>query len=154
MKSVNILIAEDNTIVRRDLVNSLGKIYQKVIGFTNGSEAKDYLDCNNDIDIVITDINMPLVDGFGTGADLIEYVVNKKTVKVIPIVITSAYSEMSCQYKDYNCISVLNKPFCVNNLIKEIDKLISINHIKTCTPNGLGKVKDSVNKLINIIQDC
>ena len=57
-----ILIAEDEEGLRNLIIIFLGKNYE-VIGASNGKEALDkFKECK--IDLVVTDLSMPLMDGF------------------------------------------------------------------------------------------
>jgi len=123
-KNLTILIAEDEAIVRLSLERELKKLYCTVIGANDGSEARDIIEKEN-IDVLITDINMPTVNGFGTGSDLIEYVMSKKHIKVIPIVIMSAYSDLLCNYEGIECISIVKKPIIdIGKIYNKIEEMI------------------------------
>ncbi|WP_018922394.1 chemotaxis protein [Salsuginibacillus kocurii] len=70
-QNINIVIAEDSPILRKLLEDTLGEAgYENVRMFTNGKEAWEYLQrisagekSHNEVDIIITDIEMPQMDG-------------------------------------------------------------------------------------------
>ena len=89
-----ILLVEDEQIVRLALKSLIEwEKYNIDINYeaANGKEAIKILEKHPDIDIILTDINMPIMDGI----ELIEYV---HTLKINPeIVVLSAYD-------DYNLV--------------------------------------------------
>jgi len=152
MKDLNILIVEDEAIINLYLSKTLKLFYTNVYISTNGYEARDIIE-NNTIDVVITDINMPKIDGFGTGADLIEYIISVKHIKVIPIVIVSAYNNICCKYKEVDCVEVINKPInSIYRVIEAIEKVYNDKKKNLCVDEAFCKLKE-VNKKINDILD-
>lgn len=69
---LQILLAEDHVVVR----NGIKMLLESEEGFnvigeaTNGKEVLDIVNQDNDIDLVLTDINMPLVDGIALTREL------------------------------------------------------------------------------------
>lgn len=62
---IRVLLAEDETAIRRGittLIETVNPLFRVVAAVKNGREAIDYLD-KNKVDVVITDINMPIVSG-------------------------------------------------------------------------------------------
>lgn len=152
---IKIIVVEDDKLVRGSLYDSLYRLYDSIVLFENGYEAKEYLE-NNLVDIVITDINMPRINGFGNGADLVEYIVSRKDIDIIPIVITSAYHKISCQYKDFKCISVVNKPINTKELVKEISRLTELRRIHKCGKEvfeSLDRININTHRLIKLIKE-
>ncbi|MDU3351429.1 MAG: response regulator, partial [Clostridium sp.] len=67
---MKILIVDDDKIIRlglKKIINRIFPQYEVIAGFQNGLVAFEYLK-NNKIDLVITDIKMPIM----TGSELIE----------------------------------------------------------------------------------
>lgn len=64
MKTPSIIVADDHPMFLKGLVKELEfNHYNVVASFTNGMDLYKYL-LNNDIDIVLTDIDMPVLNGF------------------------------------------------------------------------------------------
>lgn len=151
-KNVYVLIVEDEVQIRDLLSENLALVYEKVFTATNGIEAIEIIK-NENIDIVITDLNMPNMDG----AKLIDYIVDIKDNRLIPVIIHSAYANITCNYTDFDCISRIDKPlenFTV--LIQEIDDLICKRNNSQCSEviiERLKKVNDKVSSLIELIQN-
>jgi len=87
-KDLTLLYVEDEDALRESLEVYLNKLFSKVVTATNGQEG---LECyqKEEFDIVVSDIQMPIMDGL---------VMSQKIKDIDPnqeIVITSAYSETS-----------------------------------------------------------
>jgi DNA-binding LytR/AlgR family response regulator len=99
--------------------------FEIVCTFNNALEALDYIN-KNPIDVVFTDINMPMM----TGLELIRLIENKTQV-----VITSAFREFAAESYDLDVLDYLIKPIPLPRFIKCIHKIKteinSQNHIKT-----------------------
>lgn len=84
---LNILYAEDEAILRESMQNSLSKFFANVYVAKNGQEAFELFK-KEDIDIVLTDINMPIMGGI----ELIDSI-HRYTEKEPIIVVLSAHNE-------------------------------------------------------------
>lgn len=80
----------------------------------NGKQALSALRQNPDIDIVISDINMPKMNGISLIANI------RKTNPDIKIIIASGFSNVDA-LSEYNIFSFLIKPFNLDKLKKTID---------------------------------
>ena len=119
--SLNILYAEDEAILRDSMKNILGKLFQNVYVATNGQEALDIYK-KESIDIILTDINMPLF----SGVELIEKV-NQISINPV-IIVLSAHDESRLLKKliDLEVNSFINKPVDKDSLIRVLYKNCSI----------------------------
>lgn len=125
-----ILIAEDSPLLRKLIVDSLHKAgYNKVISTNNGKEAWDKLEefkkdgtVKENVGLIITDIEMPLMDGHR----LTRLVKSDENLKEIPLVIFSSLinDEMRLKGEDLGADAQLTKPE-IGNLVKVIDGLIN-----------------------------
>lgn len=88
LKNLNILIAEDDNIILNELEKTTSILFKEVFIAKNGQEAYNLFEFE-DIDIVLSDIKMPGLDGIG----LIKKI-REKNYKC-PIVVLSSYSEQS-----------------------------------------------------------
>ncbi len=126
---VPILIAEDSALLRKLIVDSLNKAgYENIIKAENGEEAWEYIQkCKNngtlddDVKLLITDIEMPLMDGHR----LTKLVKSDDVTKKIPVVIFSSLvnEEMRKKGEDLGADAQLSKPE-IGNLVKVIDQLL------------------------------
>lgn len=146
---MNILIAEDDCIVRMSFVTHLSQFYN-ILEAENGSVAREILETES-IDLVITDINMPKIDGFGTGSDLISYMVNFHSD--IPIVIVSALNNIIGIYRDHKFIDVLSKPVDFRELHNMVDKLIYKSSSNTkLAKQHLLKANERAEEILKLLQ--
>ncbi len=121
MTVYKLMLVDDEYIIRQGLLkyitNNHSDIFETV-ALENGKEAMEYLN-NNIIDIVITDINMPYVDGI----ELSEFIYNN--FPMIKVVFLSGYKDFEYAQKslEYNVSRYLLKPIEKNELSKILKKL-------------------------------
>ncbi len=128
--NVPILIAEDSVLLNRLIVNSLKKAgYDNLTRTYNGQEAYEFiLECKSqgtlkeDVQCIITDIEMPLMDGHR----LVKLVREDDIAKDIPIIIFSSLvnDDMRRKGEALGANAQLSKPE-IGNLVKIIDELVS-----------------------------
>ncbi len=128
--SVPVLIAEDSVLLRKLIVDSLHKAgYDNIIKAENGQEAWEIITdaktrgvLNEEIGLVITDIEMPLMDGHR----LTKLIKSDDAVKHIPVVIFSSLvnDEMRKKGEMLGADAQLSKPE-IGNLVRVIDQLLA-----------------------------
>ena len=101
---MKILIAEDDTSLRKALVSILQKNNYSVDAVDNGKDALNYL-CSDLYDAAVLDIMMPLIDGVSV------LTVARKNHHMTPALLLTAKSEI----EDY-----LTKPFDMRELLARI----------------------------------
>lgn len=126
---VPILIAEDSVLLNKLIVDSLKKAgYHNLIHTENGMQAWEVIEtCKNDgsldqhVKCVITDIEMPIMDGHR----LTKLIKTDEKTKHIPVVIFSSLvnEEMKRKGEALGADAQLSKPE-IGNLVHEIDKLV------------------------------
>lgn len=126
---VPILIAEDSVLLNKLIVDSLKKAgYVNTIHTENGQEAYDIIqDCKKNgtlkehVQCIITDIEMPLMDGHR----LTKLVKSDDETADIPIIIFSSLvnDEMRRKGEALGANAQLSKPE-IGNLVSEIDRLV------------------------------
>lgn len=108
----HILVIEDNEELRHFLVESLQETYQ-VRAAANGREgiklALEYLP-----DVVITDVMMPLADGY----EVIQTLKNDERTSHIPVIVLSAKSSFDSKLKglSFGADEYMSKPFSLTEL--------------------------------------
>lgn len=127
---VPILIAEDSALLNKLIVESLKKAgYVNLIHTENGQEAWSVIeDCKKDgtlnehVQCVVTDIEMPIMDGHR----LTKLIKTDDETKNIPVVIFSSLvnEEMKRKGEALGADAQLSKPE-IGNLVHEIDKLVN-----------------------------
>jgi len=115
---MKILVAEDEALIRLDLVEMLREAgYEVIAEAGNGKEAIDLNEKHNP-DLAILDINMPIMDGL-TAAETI--------VKSTPVLMLTAFSqrELVERANAAGVMAYVVKPFTINDLTPAIEISIS-----------------------------
>ena len=115
MKTV--LVIEDDQSLSWLLEKILSKNY-KVIRMSNGMEACSWLSDGNEPDLILSDINMPLMGG----VELLENFKISGLFRNIPVIILSGVNDSSLRKKCENlgALTYLVKPFDPGKLLGEI----------------------------------
>lgn len=113
-KDFTILYVEDEVSIRLSVETCLKSIFNMVCA-KNGQEALEKFKSNK-IDLIVTDINMPVKNGISMMEELRE--ISPK----IPIIVTSAYDEEENMKKilKLNAYKYLSKPFDMKELVMNI----------------------------------
>ena len=120
LRKVKILFVEDEEDLITIISDTLTKLQANFQTATNGQIALDKILDNSDFDLVVTDINMPVMSGL----ELIEKV--QETNKDLPFIIMSAHTEPEYIKKaeELGIDNYLLKPFDFIkfiNLVAELD---------------------------------
>ena len=132
--NVPILIAEDSPLLNKLIVDSLKAAgYNNLIHTENGQKAYDIIcqckqdgSLNDHVRCIITDIEMPMMDGHR----LTKLVKSDDATAHIPIVIFSSLvnDEMKRKGEALGADAQLSKPE-IGNLVKIIDELVASKHL-------------------------
>lgn len=129
--SKNILVAEDSAVLRQLLIDTLSEAgYKNLRIFENGKEAWEYLSSlsknetlepTEEVNLIITDIEMPQMDGH----HLTDRIKKDLRLKDIPVIIFSSLISEDLFHKgeSVGANAQVSKPEIVS-LIQEIDKLV------------------------------
>lgn len=117
-----ILVAEDSLMLRKVACFPLEKSGYKVLEANNGIEAIEAMS-KNQVDMLITDLNMPGMDGF----ELIAHVKDDDNLKHIPIIIltTEGKKEMVMKGLTLGANSFLQKPIKPDLMLQEVERLLN-----------------------------
>jgi CheY-like chemotaxis protein len=117
-----ILIADDDAHIVRVLSMWLGRHGHEVVTARNGEAALETLD-GASVDLIISDMNMPVLDGVGLAK-----AVRGKVGATIPIIVLTARCDqerLSEQLAVYG-VRVYPKPFLPSQLVVEINQLLGV----------------------------
>lgn len=111
----NVLVAEDNPAVREFIVRSLQSIGCQVTAVADGQMALDVL-ARAKIDVLVTDIVMPNVDGIALAL---------KAVRLIPdlrIVMISGYAQERMRAHNMEVLAhkIIPKPFSLEEICQAV----------------------------------
>jgi len=113
---VRILIAEDETIIRLDLLGLLERAGHEVVGEARDGKEAVALAEEHDPDLVIMDVKMPRLDGIEAARKILE-------ARPVPIVLLTAFdqSELVARAGDAGVFSYLVKPFREQDVLPAIE---------------------------------
>lgn len=120
---MNILVCEDNIMTLRTIEFSLKKAGYDVFKAQDGVEGIRILD-EEDIDLVITDINMP----YTKGLELIRHI-NTNIEQNIPVIVITGItnSETKAHAKELGAQGYLTKPFDPVVMLDMVKSLSGMN---------------------------
>lgn len=115
----NILVAEDeevNYLYLETILMAMEDMKCKIVHAKNGQEAVDF--CNNNTDVVLMDIKMPLMNGYQATKEI------RKTYGKLPIIALTAYSTEADRELalEYGCNDFISKPVSKEYLLELIVK--------------------------------
>jgi response regulator NasT len=116
--AVRILVAEDEALIRMDLIEMLQEAgYEVVAEATNGEEAIT-LALEHQPDLAILDVKMPLLDGISAA---------EKIIAIAPVLMLTAFSqrELIDRARDAGVMAYVVKPFTIGDLVPAIEIAIS-----------------------------
>jgi two-component system, OmpR family, alkaline phosphatase synthesis response regulator PhoP len=138
MKNNKVLIVDDNALNRRVFENIIGQVYHCDVA-ENGKDALEKIK-KQAFDIIILDIQMPLLDGIHTLK-----IIKEEQLTSAPIVAVSAFANendkdyfLSAGFDDF-----ISKPVKPKQLLETLQK-----HILMSKPQGLAK-KDNLDVKTN-----
>ena len=113
-----ILVAEDETLIRMDLVEMLREAGYDVVGAAiDGSEAIELAESLKP-DLAILDVKMPVLDGISAA---------EKIIATSPVLMLTAFSQKDLveRARDAGAMAYVVKPFTINDLVPAIEISIS-----------------------------
>ncbi|KAA0258360.1 response regulator [Deferribacter autotrophicus] len=118
---MKIVIADDELRLRKIVAMHLKKSGFEVYEANNGKDAVELVE-KIVPDVIVLDINMPVMDGFQAA----EEIKRKDNLKNIPIIFLTARSDMESMQKgdELNAAHYLTKPFSPKELINKIRGLV------------------------------
>jgi response regulator NasT len=115
---VRIVVAEDEALIRMDLVEMLQEAGYKVVAqATNGEEAISLV-TEHHPDLAILDVKMPVLDGISAA---------EKIISIAPVLMLTAFSqrELVERARDAGVMAYVVKPFTIGDLVPAIEIAIS-----------------------------
>jgi response regulator NasT len=117
-KSVRILVAEDEALIRMDLVEMLREAgYEVVAEAADGAQAIELAQLHKP-DLAILDVKMPVLDGISAA---------EKIIDIAPVLMLTAFSqrELVERARDAGVMAYVVKPFSIGDLVPAIEIAIS-----------------------------
>ena len=117
--SAKILVAEDEPLIRMDLVEALAEDGFDVLEASDGSEALRLIDNPDHVVLVVTDVNMPGVDGIDVAVRA------RERHPKIPVLFVSARPDLLSLPRTPRPFSHITKPFKMADLIAKVRALLT-----------------------------
>jgi response regulator NasT len=115
---VRILVAEDEALIRMDLVEMLREAgYEVVAEAADGAQAIELAQLHKP-DLAILDVKMPVLDGISAA---------EKIIDIAPVLMLTAFSqrELVERARDAGVMAYVVKPFSIGDLVPAIEIAIS-----------------------------
>ena len=115
---VRIVVAEDEALIRMDLVEMLGEAGYLVVAQASDGEEAIALVAEHKPDLAILDVKMPILDGISAAEEIIS---------TCPVLMLTAFSqrELVDRARDAGVMAYVLKPFTINELVPAIEIAIS-----------------------------
>jgi response regulator NasT len=115
---VRIVVAEDEALIRMDLVEMLVEAgYDVLAQASDGAQAIELVKAHKP-DLAILDVKMPILDGISAAEEIIS---------LCPVLMLTAFSqrELVDRARDAGVMAYVLKPFTINDLVPAIEIAIS-----------------------------
>lgn len=123
---MKLLVVDDSSTMRRIIINTLNRLgYNDVLEAQHGLEAWEILDRSSDIDILITDWNMPEMNGL----ELVKKARSDSRYEDTPIIMVTTEggkAEVVAALKA-GVNNYIVKPFTPNTLREKLESVLGLN---------------------------
>ena len=119
-----ILVVDDSEIIRVQLKNDLLDQGYEVVEADNGLNGLEMVTQHSDIQLIISDVNMPEMDG----PTMCKKLHDNAATKHIPIVMLTTQSnpELKASCKTNGVIAWITKPYKLKGLLVGVEKILSM----------------------------
>lgn len=153
MKKNTILIVDDIE-TNREILCEIFKQDYRVIQASNGKEALDFIQKEKEqIAIILLDIIMPVVDGFG----VLEYLNEKGMIKRIPVILITGDKSEKMEEKGYEMgvSDIMSKPFNTTIIKRRVTNVIDLyrhkNHLENLVEKQTRKIVETNDQIIDTL---
>jgi two-component system, response regulator PdtaR len=118
--ALRVVVAEDETLIRLDLVEMLREEGYVVVGEAGDGESAVRLAEEHRPDVVMLDVKMPVLDGISAAERI-------AAARIAPVVMLTAFSqrELVERARDAGAMAYLVKPFTKGDLVPAIELAVS-----------------------------
>lgn len=119
-KPPTILVVEDNTTARRSLADSLELLGYRVLTAENGRVALALLDGFSDVDLIMSDLLMPEMDGAAFCREL------RKRPQRLPVIILTGYLPPAAQQelRGLGVVGFVDKPVAFDQMARVVAEML------------------------------
>jgi two-component system chemotaxis response regulator CheY len=125
---LNVMIVDDSPVMRvfvRRVLDLSGLEIERCLEASNGQEALDLLK-DNWVDVVLTDINMPTMDG----EELLRRMAEHEILRAIPVLVVST-DRTECRIQKMLSLGAkgyVTKPFTPETLREKLEDSLGVTH--------------------------
>lgn len=151
-KMKDTILVVDDKEVNRYMICEIFKKNYKFLEAEDGLEAVELLKSNSDsIAIVLLDIIMPNLDGFG----VLDFMKNNKNLDDIPVVMITSDSSIETEKKleAYDVAEVVRKPFIPAIINRRVNNIIALYDSKRKSDEKKQQIIDELNLKICGIEE-
>ena len=118
--TLRVVVAEDEALIRLDLVEMLTESGYEVVGQAGDGETAFELTEKEKPDLVVMDVKMPKLDGISAAERIAKQ-------RIAPVVILTAFSQRDLveRARDAGAMAYLTKPFTIEDLMPAIELAVS-----------------------------
>ena len=118
LEGLKVVVAEDEGLIRMDVVASLEEAGLVVVGQAADGEEAIALATEHRPDLAILDVKMPILDGISAA---------EKIISIAPVLMLTAFSqrELVERARDAGVMAYVVKPFTIGDLVPAIEIAIS-----------------------------
>ncbi|MFP2904273.1 ATP-binding protein [Pyxidicoccus sp. 3LFB2] len=126
-KRGRVLAVDDNADMREYLARVLGSMFD-VVTAEDGEEALEHLARHGPFDLVVTDVMMPRLGGFG----LLKALREEPTTRALPVIMLSARAgdEASVEGLEAGADDYLVKPFSARELVARVRSALELSRMR------------------------
>jgi CheY-like chemotaxis protein len=134
-----VLVVDDSRVIRRTILSVLRQTYN-VLEAENGAAGWSFLRQNSRIELVVTDIEMPELDGYSFICKI--RAVEDPGLREIPVVVITSADDETTRERAYACGAndFILKPFNANQLLScvqsQINEYRAANGVAPVTPTA------------------
>lgn len=124
LSNSTLLYLEDDEVIRKETFSIFEKIFKKVLVAEDGEKGLHlYNEKKDEIDIVLTDINMPNMDGIEFMAEI------RKVDFDLPVLIVTAFNDINVLIRaiKLNVTDYIIKPMQLNSTLKILNRILQNN---------------------------
>ncbi len=151
LKNIKVLYVEDENDVREFTGKTIKAIVKEIIIAADGKEGLEKFNEHLDVDLIVTDINMPKMGGLEMCAQI------KQINPAIPIVITSAHNDPNFLKKaiDVGVSAYAMKPIdlyqLIESMIKAVEPVFLRKELEEVNLSLEEKVEEGIQKIKSIL---
>ncbi len=119
LSNLNILVVEDDSELRSVLIEIIEFHGAHVYSAANGKEALNSIDQKLRIDLVLSDVQMPVMGGI----ELIKNIKNLDSVRPIVLLLSGQSELTEASAMGIGAVGLIHKPYSIKTLVDRIENL-------------------------------